>query len=41
MPQQGRLRIHGEGGVEVELVRVYLTNLTHAYDFYSAVRVSN
>lgn len=32
MPKQTRLRVHGEGGVEVELVAAYLTNLKHAYD---------
>jgi hypothetical protein len=32
MPQIGRLRIHGEGEVEVELVMAFLTNLKRAYD---------
>jgi hypothetical protein len=32
MPQQGRLRIHGEGEVEVELVGAYLADLKLAYD---------
>ncbi len=32
MPEQARLRVHGQGGVEVELVAAYLTDLKHAYD---------
>lgn len=32
MPKQARLRVHGEGGVEVELVAAYLADLKHAYD---------
>jgi hypothetical protein len=32
MPEQGRLRVHGHGGVEVELVTAFLTDLRHAYD---------
>ncbi|QBR70783.1 hypothetical protein CU048_05250 [Beijerinckiaceae bacterium] len=32
MPQQARLRVHGHGGVEVELVTAYLTDLKYAYD---------
>ena len=32
MPEQARLRVHGRGGVEVELVATYLTDLKHAYD---------
>lgn len=32
MPQEARLRVHGHGGVEVELVTAYLTDLKHAYD---------
>lgn len=32
MPEQARLRIHGQGEVEVELVSSYLTDLKHAYD---------
>jgi hypothetical protein len=40
MPKQGRLRIHGHGGVEVELVAAYLSDLRHAYDsllFFEAI----
>ena len=32
MPEQARLRVHGQGGVEVELVAAYLNDLKHAYD---------
>jgi hypothetical protein len=32
MPKQARLRVHGEGGVEVELVAAYLADLKYAYD---------
>jgi hypothetical protein len=32
MPEQGRLRIHGHGEVEVELVISYLADLKHAYN---------
>jgi hypothetical protein len=32
MPEQGRLRIHGSGEVEVELVIAYLGDLRHAYN---------
>ena len=31
MPEQGRLRVHGEGQVEVELVSAYLNDLRRAY----------
>ncbi len=33
MPQEARLRVHGHGNVEVELVTGYLTDFKHAYDF--------
>jgi hypothetical protein len=32
MPEQGRLRVYGEGGIEVELVISYLTDLRYAYN---------
>ena len=32
MPEKGRLRIHEEGEVEVELVKRYLAELTRAYN---------
>ena len=32
MPEQARLRVYGQGEVEVELVTAYLTDLKHAYD---------
>jgi hypothetical protein len=32
MPEQARLRVYGQGDVEVELVAAYLTELKHAYD---------
>jgi hypothetical protein len=32
MAEQSRLRIHGDGEVEVELVTAYLADLEHAYD---------
>lgn len=32
MPQQGRLKVHGEGEIEVELVSAYLTDLKRTYD---------
>jgi hypothetical protein len=32
MPEHGRLRIHGKGEVEVELVAAYLADLKRAYD---------
>lgn len=32
MPEQARLRVYGQGDVEVELVAAYLTDLKHAYD---------
>jgi hypothetical protein len=32
MPKQARLRVHGQGGVEVELAAAYLTDLKQAYD---------
>jgi hypothetical protein len=32
MPQHGRLRIYGNGDVEIELVAAYLADLSHAYD---------
>ena len=32
MPEQSRLRVHGEGDVEVELVAAFLSDLEHAYD---------
>jgi hypothetical protein len=32
MPEQARLRVHGQGSVEVELVTAFLTDLKHAYD---------
>jgi len=32
MPEQGRLRIHGHGEIEVELVIAYLSDLRHAYN---------
>lgn len=32
MPEQGRIRIHGHGDVEVELVAAYLLDLRHAYN---------
>jgi hypothetical protein len=32
MPKKTRLRVHGEGGVEVELVAAYLADLKYAYD---------
>ncbi len=32
MPEQGQLRVHGQGGVEVELVTAFLNDLKHAYD---------
>jgi hypothetical protein len=32
MPERGRLRIHGDGEVEVELIAAYLTDLKRAYD---------
>lgn len=32
MPEQGHLRIHGHGEVEVELVISYLSDLKHAYN---------
>jgi hypothetical protein len=32
MSKQARLRVHGQGGVEVELTAAYLTDLKHAYD---------
>jgi hypothetical protein len=31
MPEQARLRVYGEGGVEVELVTAYLGDFNHAY----------
>jgi hypothetical protein len=31
-PKQSHLRVHGQGGVEVELVAAFLTDLKHAYD---------
>jgi hypothetical protein len=33
MPEQARLRVHGQGDVEVELVAAFLGDLKHAYDF--------
>jgi hypothetical protein len=35
MPEQARLRVHGQGKVEVELVTAYLADLEHAYDALS------
>ena len=32
MPESGRLRVFGEGDVEVELVTMYLSYIRHAYD---------
>src|SRR5262245_18925074 len=32
MPEQGLLRIHGRGEVEVELLIEYLTDVSHAYE---------
>lgn len=32
MPEQGQLRIHGHGEVEIELVIAYLVDLRHAYN---------
>jgi hypothetical protein len=32
MPEQARLRVYGEGDIEVELVAAYLVDLKHAYD---------
>jgi hypothetical protein len=32
MLEQARLRVYGQGDVEVELVAAYLTELKHAYD---------
>jgi hypothetical protein len=32
MPQEGRLRIHGQGEIEVERVTRYLSDLKYAYD---------
>ena len=32
MPEQARLRVYGQGDVEVELIAAYLTDLKHAYD---------
>jgi hypothetical protein len=32
MPEQSRLRVHGQGDVEVELVAAFLSDLKHAYD---------
>jgi hypothetical protein len=32
MPEQARLRVHGQGGVEVELVAAYLADIKHAYE---------
>jgi hypothetical protein len=32
MPEQGRLRVHGQGDVEVELAAAFLGDLKHAYD---------
>ncbi len=32
MPEEGRLRVYGQGDVEVELVVAYLTDLKHAYN---------
>jgi hypothetical protein len=32
MPGEGRLRVYGQGDVEVELVVAYLTDLKHAYN---------
>jgi hypothetical protein len=32
MPEQARLRVYGQGDVEVELVVAYLTELKHAYN---------
>jgi hypothetical protein len=31
MPEQARLRVYGQGGVEVELVTAYLGDFNHAY----------
>ena len=32
MPEQARLRVHGQGDVEVELAAAFLGDLKHAYD---------
>jgi hypothetical protein len=32
MPEQARLRVHGQGGVEVELVAAFLADLKRAYE---------
>lgn len=32
MPEQARLRVHGQGGVEVALVAAFLTDFRHAYE---------
>jgi hypothetical protein len=32
MPEQARLRVHGQGKVEVELAAAFLGDLKHAYD---------
>ena len=32
MPEQARLRVYGQGDIEVELVVAYLTDLKNAYD---------
>src|SRR5438552_14410425 len=32
MPDRARLRVYGQGDVEVELIAAYLTDLKHAYD---------
>jgi hypothetical protein len=32
MPEQARLRVHGQGDVEVELVAAFLGDIKHAYD---------
>jgi len=32
MPEQARLRVHGQGNVEVELAAAFLGDLKHAYD---------
>jgi hypothetical protein len=40
MPQTGRLKVHGHGNAEVELVAAYLTDLTNAYSALVAFELS-